>query len=131
MLTFGTGLMSPEVRPQWAGIKFWRVALTVRYVPANRPMWELETTDEIVRAGGIRHKEVGRIGFDDPVRPGTVVVMATGGAGEVDFRVRRTASGWSPPERLGSSRHLRESCVLPTGRTKRSDTLTEPQTSIS
>ena len=42
---FDTGLMSPEVRPLWHGMKFWGVAFTLRCVPANRPMWKLDTTE--------------------------------------------------------------------------------------
>ena len=34
---FDIGLMSPEVRPLWPGMKFWGVAFTIRCVPANRP----------------------------------------------------------------------------------------------
>ena len=41
---FDVGLMWPEIRPLWGGMKFWGVALTVRCVPANRPMWPLEST---------------------------------------------------------------------------------------
>src|SRR4051812_20877355 len=38
---FDLTLMSPEIRPLWLGMKFWGPALTVRCVPANRPMWKL------------------------------------------------------------------------------------------
>lgn len=82
---FDTGLMSPEVRPLWLGMKFWGVAFTVRCVPANRPMWKLKTTDQIVDAHGIWFREVGNIGYADQVRPGHVVVTDTGGAREVGF----------------------------------------------
>ncbi|NLI01003.1 MAG: RraA family protein [Chthonomonadales bacterium] len=82
---FGTGLMSPEVRPLWPGMRFWGPALTVRCVPANRPMWKLDTTEDIVNAHGIWFREVGTIGFDDLIRPGHVIVTDTGGSGEVGF----------------------------------------------
>jgi regulator of RNase E activity RraA len=77
--------MSPEIRPLWQGMKFWGPALTVRCVPANRPMWKLDTTEEIVDAHGIWFKEVGNIGFNDLIQPGHVVVCDTGGAREVGF----------------------------------------------
>ena len=38
---FDTGLMAPEVRPLWHGMRFWGTAFTLRCVPANRPMWKL------------------------------------------------------------------------------------------
>ncbi len=82
---FNIGLMSPEIRPLWPGMRFWGVALTVRCVPANRPMWPLKTTEEIVNAHGIWFKEMGHIGFDDLIRPGHVIVTDTGGSGEVGF----------------------------------------------
>jgi regulator of RNase E activity RraA len=80
---FDLTLMSPEIRPLWPGMKFWGVALTMRCVPANRPMWKLNTTEEIVDAHGIWFKEVGSIGPGDKLRPGHVIVTDTGGAGEV------------------------------------------------
>jgi 4-hydroxy-4-methyl-2-oxoglutarate aldolase len=82
---FNIGLMSPEVRPLWLGMKFWGVALTIRCVPANRPMWRLDTTEEIVDAHGIWFKEVGNIGIDGLVQPGHVIVTDTGDSGEVGF----------------------------------------------
>jgi regulator of RNase E activity RraA len=82
---FDIGLMSPEVRPLWTGMRFWGVALTMRCVPANRPMWRLQTTEEIVGAHGIWFREVGNVGVGGLVRPGHVIVTDTGGAGEVGF----------------------------------------------
>ena len=82
---FDTGLMSPEVRPLWPGMKFWGVAFTVRCVPAHRPMWKLNTTEEIVGAHGIWFKEVGNIGYRDQIQSGHVIVTDTGGAREVGF----------------------------------------------
>jgi regulator of RNase E activity RraA len=80
---FDLTLMSAEVRPLWLGMEFWGPALTMRCVPANRPMWKLDTTEEIVDAHGIWFKEVGSIGPGDTIRPGHVIVTDTGGAGEV------------------------------------------------
>ena len=82
---FDLGLLSPEIRPLWPGMRFWGVAFTVRCVPANRPMWRLETTEEIVGAHGIWFKEVGQRGWREQIRPGHVVVTDTGGAREVGF----------------------------------------------
>jgi len=82
---FDIGLMSPEVRPIWLGMRFWGVALTMRCVPANRPMWRLDNTEEIVRAHDIWFREAGNIGLDGLIQPGHVVVMDAGGSGEVGF----------------------------------------------
>ncbi len=83
---FNIGLMNPEIRPLWLGMKWWGVAATQRCVPTNRPMWPLKTTEEIVNAHGIWFKEMGHIGFEPgTVRPGTVIVTSTGDAGEVGF----------------------------------------------
>ncbi|GAB4459425.1 MAG: hypothetical protein OHK0029_22010 [Armatimonadaceae bacterium] len=82
---FDICLMDPEIRPLWNGLKFWGHALTVRCVPANRPMWKLQTTEEIVAAHGIWFKEVGNVRFNDLIEPGHVVVTDTGGGREVGF----------------------------------------------
>jgi len=82
---FNIGLMSPEIRPIWSGMKFWGVAFTIRCVPANRPMWKLNTTEDIVNAHGIWFKEVGNISYSGKIRPGDVIVTDTGGSGEVGF----------------------------------------------
>src|SRR5262245_37067428 len=55
---FNIGLVDTDIRPLWNGIKFWGVALTIRCVPANRPMWKLTTTEEIVGAHGLWFAEV-------------------------------------------------------------------------
>jgi 4-hydroxy-4-methyl-2-oxoglutarate aldolase len=82
---FDVGLMYSEIRPIWSGIKFWGVAFTIRCVPANRPMWKLNTTEEIVNAHGIWFKEVGNIGYGGKIRPNNVIVTDTGGSKEVGF----------------------------------------------
>jgi regulator of RNase E activity RraA len=81
----GVGLMDPEVRPLWSGMRFWGPALTIRCVPANRPMWKLDTTEDIVNAHGVWFREVGHVGIEGLVQPGHVIVTDTGGAGEVGF----------------------------------------------
>jgi 4-hydroxy-4-methyl-2-oxoglutarate aldolase len=83
---FNIGLMSPEIRPIWAGMKFWGPAFTVRCVPANRPMWRLETTEEIVKAHDAWYTRAQKTSDDrilEMVEPGSVIVTDTGGAGEV------------------------------------------------
>ncbi len=82
---FDIGLMSPDVRPLWPGMKFWGVAFTIRCVPANRPMWKLNTTEEIVNAHGIWFKEVGNVSYRDQIQPGHVIITDTGGSREVGF----------------------------------------------
>ncbi len=81
---FDIGLMDSSVRPLWNGMKFWGVAYTQRCVPSNRPMWKLDSTEDIVNAHGIWFREVGNVSTSD-LKPGHVVVTATGGAGEVGF----------------------------------------------
>lgn len=82
---FDKGLMDPAVRPLWSGMRFWGPALTIRCVPANRPMWKLDTTEEIVNAHGIWFRQVGNLQFNHLIRPGHVLVTDTGGSGEVGF----------------------------------------------
>lgn len=82
---FEIGRMCSEIRPLWPGVKFWGVALTLRCVPANRPMWPLKTTEEIVNAHGLWFEQVGHKDIGSLIRPGHVVVTDTGGAGEVGF----------------------------------------------
>lgn len=82
---FDVGLMSQDIRPLWPGMKFWGVAFTVRCVPANRPMWKLETTEDIVNAHGLWFREVGHQSIEGMLRVGHVVVTDTGGSREVGF----------------------------------------------
>ncbi len=82
---FDIGLMDPEIRPLWLGMKWWGVAVTQRCVPTNRPMWKLSTTEEIVNSHSIWFAEVGNIGLDEYVRPGSVIVTSTGDSKEVGF----------------------------------------------
>jgi regulator of RNase E activity RraA len=84
---FNIGLVSQDIRPLWLGMRFWGPAVTQRCVPANKPMWPLSTTEDIVNAHGIwfdRYGHVGR-GLSDLVRPGSVVVCDVGGADQVGY----------------------------------------------
>ena len=84
---FNIGLVSPEIRPLWLGMKFWGPAVTQRCVPANKPMWKLETTEDIVKAHGIWFEKYGHKGrgLNDLVKPGSVVVTDVGSTNEVGF----------------------------------------------
>lgn len=84
---FNVGLVSQEIRPLWTGMKFWGVAYTLRCVPANRPMWKLNTTQEIVDAHGIWFREMGNAArnMGSELKPGHVVVTDVGGAENVGF----------------------------------------------
>ena len=82
---FDLGLMDSEIRPLWLGMKFWGVAYTLRAVPANRPMWKLSTTEEIVNAHGLWFREVTSKSYEADLKPGHVIVMDAGGARETGF----------------------------------------------
>jgi 4-hydroxy-4-methyl-2-oxoglutarate aldolase len=82
---FNLGLMDPEVRPLWLGMKFWGEAATIRCVPANKPMWKLETTDDIVAAHGRWFAETEHARLPEDLAPGHVIVMDAGGGPEVGF----------------------------------------------
>lgn len=92
---FNVGLVSPEIRPLWLGMKFWGAAFTLRCVPSNKPMWKLDTTDEVVRAHGIWFDKMGRgaLGFNDQIKPGHVIVTDTGGADTVGLWGSENALG--------------------------------------
>lgn len=84
---FNIGLVSQEIRPLWLGMKFWGPAVTQRSVPSNKPMWKLDTTQDIVEAHRIwfeRHGNAGR-GLNDLIKPGAVVVHDVGSTGEVGY----------------------------------------------
>lgn len=82
---FDIGLVDPDIRPLWLGMRWWGVAVTCRCVPANRPMWPLESTEDIVNAHGIWFDEVGHLSVGEHVRKGSVVMTDTGGGGEVGY----------------------------------------------
>jgi|SRR5579875_2058659 4-hydroxy-4-methyl-2-oxoglutarate aldolase len=82
---FNIGLVDPQVRPLWLGMKFWGPAATIRLVPANRPMWKLGSTDEIVRAHGAWYDAVGRTALPRDAVAGHVVVTDTGGSNECGY----------------------------------------------
>lgn len=81
---FNIGLMNPKVRPIWQGIRFWGEAATIRCVPANRPMWKLDSTEDIVNAHGIWFGKMGHKNLP-ALPPGHVIVTESGGGPEVGF----------------------------------------------
>lgn len=82
---FNIGFMDLDIQPLWRPMKFWGVAVTLRCVPSNRPMWKLDTTEDIVNAHRIWFNEVGHLGVNDLIQEGSVVVMDSGGGPEVGF----------------------------------------------
>lgn len=82
---FNIGLMDKEVRPLWSGMKFWGEAATIRCVPSNKPMWKLDTTEDIVAAHGRWFAKVPHPKLPTDLAPGHVVVMDSGGGPEVGF----------------------------------------------
>ncbi|MFC7405757.1 RraA family protein [Georgenia alba] len=82
---FNLTLMSREVRPLWEGMKFWGQAATMRCVPANKPMWKLDSTEDIVDAHRIWFERHGHRKLPGDLPPGHVVVMDSGGGPEVGF----------------------------------------------
>lgn len=82
---FDIGLMDRDVRPLWLGMKFWGEAATIRCVPSNRPMWKLDSTEDIVAAHSVWFNEVGPPASPTGLAPGHVLVTDGGGAREVGF----------------------------------------------
>lgn len=90
---FNIGLMDKEVRPLWAGMKFWGEAATIRCVPSNTPMWKLDTTDDIVHAHGRWFEKNPPARLPAGLPPGHVIVMDAGGGPEVGFWGSENAMG--------------------------------------
>jgi 4-hydroxy-4-methyl-2-oxoglutarate aldolase len=82
---FNVGLVDRKIRPLWEGMRFWGVAVTVRCVPSNKPMWKLKNTKQIVDAHSIWFKAIKAVPYEYAIRPGCVLVMDAGSSGEVGF----------------------------------------------
>jgi 4-hydroxy-4-methyl-2-oxoglutarate aldolase len=82
---FNIGFMDREVRPLWQGMKFWGEAVTMRAVPSNKPMWKLNTTEDIVNAHQIWFDRYPMARLPEKLAPGHVIVMESGGGPEVGF----------------------------------------------
>ncbi|MFN8525268.1 MAG: RraA family protein [Chloroflexota bacterium] len=74
-------LMDHHIRPLWQGMRFWGPAVTVRALPANVRMPVL-SPEEAIRSHQIWFAEHGRMAVGEAVKPGCVVVTATGGCRE-------------------------------------------------
>jgi 4-hydroxy-4-methyl-2-oxoglutarate aldolase len=90
---FNIGLMDPQVRPLWSGMKFWGEAATIRCVPSNKPMWKLETTEDIVAAHGRWFDKTPHARLPEDLKPGHVIVMDAGGGPEVGYWGSENAMG--------------------------------------
>ena len=85
-------LMDERIRPLWQGIRFWGPAVTVRALPANVRMPRLSVEDA-VRSHAIWFAEHGRMTVGEAVKPGCVVVTATGGCPETGIWGSNNALG--------------------------------------
>ena len=102
---FNLTLMARDVRPLWAGMKFWGPAATLRAVPSNKPMWILDNTQDIVEAHRIWFERYPAVRLPD--RPARRPRDRDGvrrrprgrllGLGELDGRRRRRARSGSSP----------------------------------
>ncbi len=81
---FDIGLMDPQLRPIWEGMRFWGPAATIRCVPSNEPMWKLESTQDIVEAHRIWFEKTGHLRLPE-IAPGHVIVTDAGGGREVGY----------------------------------------------
>jgi 4-hydroxy-4-methyl-2-oxoglutarate aldolase len=90
---FNVGLMDKEVRPIWLGMRFWGEAVTIRCVPSNKPMWKLDTTQDIVEAHRIWFEKHPPAGLPKDLNPGHVIVMDAGGGPEVGYWGSENAMG--------------------------------------
>jgi regulator of RNase E activity RraA len=90
---FNVGLMDKEVRPIWLGMRFWGEAVTIRCVPSNKPMWKLDTTQDIVEAHRIWFEKNPPAALPKDLNPGHVIVMDAGGGPEVGYWGSENAMG--------------------------------------
>jgi regulator of RNase E activity RraA len=82
---FNIGLMDQSIQPIWRPMKFWGVAVTLRCVPPHRPMWKLNSTEEIVKAIPTWFQTVGHVKINDHIREGSVIVTDAGSAPEMGY----------------------------------------------
>jgi 4-hydroxy-4-methyl-2-oxoglutarate aldolase len=82
---FNLTLMARDIRPLWAGMKFWGQAATIRAVPSNKPMWILDSTKDIVDAHRIWFERYPAMRLPNDLDAGHVIVMESGGGPEVGF----------------------------------------------
>jgi len=79
-------LMDRSIRPLWMGMRFFGPALTLRAVPANRPM-HLITRDQALEQHSLWAKMIGgwKVNAERLITPGCVLVMSTGGTKECGY----------------------------------------------
>ena len=82
---FNLTLMARDIRPLWAGMKFWGHAATIRAVPSNKPMWILDSTQDIVEAHRVWFERYPAMRLPEDLGSGHVIVMESGGGPEVGF----------------------------------------------
>jgi regulator of RNase E activity RraA len=75
-----SGLVNPEFRPLWRDIEnfghqFCGIALTVRYVPTNRPQKNFSSPEEFSRREGEWYTRISPEPFVDHIKPGSVIVI--------------------------------------------------------
>lgn len=79
-------LLSNTIRPLWMGMRFWGPAVTMRVVPANRPMPFPLAKEDALRQHAIWREMGGwRADLKPALREGCVVVTSTGGAPECGY----------------------------------------------
>ncbi len=78
-------LMDPEIRPLWMGMRFFGPAVTMRVVPTNRRMPLVSRKDALKQHDIWGEMGGWRANVDPHVKPGCVIVMSTGGAGECGY----------------------------------------------
>lgn len=81
------GLMDPAITALWRNVddfshQFVGIALTVRYVPTNRPYTDWVKADEYKRWRDQWYTEISGEPFIDSIRPGSVVVIDNQGDGD-------------------------------------------------
>ena len=114
-------LMDERIRPLWQGIRFWGPAVTVRALPANVRMPRLSVEDA-VRSHSIWFAEHGRMTVGEAVKPGCVVVTATGGCPETGIWGSNNALGMVARGAVG---------VLTDGYARDTDELIAQQTPVA
>lgn len=77
---YNIGLMSPQIHPAWKDTEhfahcFAGIALTVRYVPTNKPPAPRMDAEEFVRWSQKWHQTVSTVPFRELIREGTALVF--------------------------------------------------------
>jgi len=94
-----TGLVSPDIRPLWRDTKHFRhriigIAVTVRYVPTNKPALEGETDEEFGRAVGRWYGQLSPEPFVTLLRNGSVLVIEGTPGAEAGTIGSNNIMGW-------------------------------------